>query len=88
MCRDWYEIKEEILKICATNNNDLYKSHLYWSQKPFNICDILIRSFSEEGDVILDPFMGSGVTILQSIDNNSKRKAIGVEINEVPIFIV
>ena len=88
MCRDLYEIKEEILKTCATNNNDLYKSHLYWSQKPFNICDILIRSFSEEGDVILDPFMGSGVTILQSIDNNSKRKAIGVEINEVPIFIV
>lgn len=88
MTRDLCEVKKEILQTCATNNNDLYKSHLYWSQKPFNICDILIKSFSEDGDVILDPFMGSGVTIFQSIHKDISRKVIGIEINDVPIFIV
>ncbi|WP_194841698.1 DNA methyltransferase [Clostridium butyricum] len=88
MIRDLYEVKDKIIKSEATNNNDLYKSHLYWSQKPFNICDILIESFSEDGDVILDPFMGSGVTIIQALNKKIKRRAVGVEINDVPVFIV
>lgn len=88
MSKNLYEVKQKILDTCASNNNDLYKSHLYWSQKPYNICDILIENFSKEGDTILDPFMGSGVTIIQSVHNKHKRKAIGIEINEVPIFIV
>ncbi|HEY5587688.1 MAG TPA: DNA methyltransferase [Candidatus Paceibacterota bacterium] len=88
MVSDIYEVKDKIINIEATNNNDLYKSHLYWSQKPFNICDILIESFSEDGDVILDPFMGSGVTIIQALNKKFNRKAVGIEINDVPIFIV
>lgn len=83
-----YEIKKAISELEATNNNDLYKSHLYWSQKPFNICNYLIENFSKEGDVIFDPFMGSGVTVIQALDKKFARKAVGVEINDVPIFIV
>jgi len=81
-------VKERIANIVATNKNDIYNSHLYWSQKPYNICDILIEELTEEGDVIFDPFMGSGVTIIESLKSNYKRKAIGCDINEVPIFIV
>lgn len=58
-------VKERIANIVATNKNDIYNSHLYWSQKPYNICDILIEELTEEGDVIFDPFMGSGVTIIE-----------------------
>lgn len=82
------DIKKEIKSTVATNNNDIYKSHLYWSQKPFNISDILINNFSNEDDIILDPFMGSGVTIIEALKKNYNRRAIGVEINDVPIFIV
>lgn len=80
-------IKKEIINTSATNNNDIYKSNLYWSQKPYNICDILIKNFSDDGEVIFDPFMGSGVTIIQSLQKDINRKVIGVDINEVPIFI-
>lgn len=82
------EVKKEIYKTTASNKNPLYDSHIYWSQKPFNICDILIDAFSNEGDIVFDPFLGSGVTLLQSISKNKKRKAIGCEINEAPLFIV
>lgn len=82
------EVKREIHNTTASNKNPLYNSHIYWSQKPFNICDILIDAFSEEGDVVFDPFLGSGVTLLQAVSDGKKRKAIGCEINEAPIFIV
>ena len=39
-----------------------------------------ILSWSTEGDVVLDPFMGSGTTALSSIRTN--RQFIGFEINE------
>ena len=59
---------------------------MYWSQKPYNICDILMRAF-QKGDIVFDPFMGWGHT---NTSNNKKylRKAVGVEINQVPIFII
>ena len=39
-----------------------------------------IKSWSNEGDSILDPFLGSGTTALAAIDLN--RKFIGIEMNE------
>jgi len=81
-------VKGRIYNAKATNRNPIYDTHLYWSQKPYNICDILIESFSEEGDTVFDPFLGSGVTLLQAVSSNHKRKAIGCEINEAPLFIV
>ena len=35
---------------------------------------------SNEGDIILDPFLGSGTSIVSAIKNN--RKAIGFELDE------
>ena len=81
-------VKRRIYNAKATNRNPIYDTHLYWSQKPYNICDILIESFSKEGDTVFDPFLGSGVTLLQAVSSTHKRKAIGCEINEAPLFIV
>lgn len=39
-----------------------------------------IKMFSFVGDRILDPFVGSGTTIIEAIKNN--RSAIGIEISE------
>ncbi len=39
-----------------------------------------IRLFSYEDDVILDPFVGSGTTVLESLDNN--RQSVGIDISK------
>jgi len=80
-------LKKNIISISPTKNNPMYNSHMYWSQKSFNICDTLIESLSNKGDVIFDPFLGSGVTTLEAIKKGTDRCAIGCDINDMPIFI-
>ena len=82
------QIKAQIRNTEASNRNPLYDSHIYWSQKPYNICDILIEGLSEENDIVFDPFLGSGVTLLEAVNKQHKRIGIGCEINDAPLFII
>ena len=50
------------------------------TQKPRKIFEIPISEWSNPGDFILDPFMGSGTTLRAAKDLG--RKAIGIEIEE------
>lgn len=84
---DIRNLKEELKSLNPTSKNDLYNSHLYWSQKSYNVIDTLIRNLSSEGDIIFDPFMGSGVTVLQAINKTNNRIGIGCDVNEMPNFI-
>ena len=45
--------------------------------KPISLLQYLIKLVSKEGAVILDPFVGSGTTIIACIKLN--RKSIGIE---------
>lgn len=50
------------------------------TQKPVEIMAYLIKTYSKEGDIIFDPFLGSGTTALAC--KMLKRNFIGVEISE------
>lgn len=47
---------------------------------PFKLAEDHILSWSNEEDIVFDPFLGSGTTMFAAIKNN--RKFIGCEINE------
>jgi DNA modification methylase len=49
-------------------------------QKPVDIIEQMILASSDEGMVILDPFAGTGSTLLAA--KNTKRKYIGIEISK------
>ena len=55
-------------------------SKIHPTQKPLKLFQYLIESSSNEGDLILDPFIGSGTTAVASLSLN--RKFIGYEINK------
>ncbi len=80
-------LKKNLSELSPTNKNAMYNSHLYWSQKSYNICETLIKGLSEEGDIVFDPFLGSGVTVLESIKKGCNRIGIGCDVNEMPLFI-
>jgi hypothetical protein len=53
---------------------------LHINEKPLAVLAKLVRLLSVEGDVVLDPFAGSGTTLRAAKDLG--RKAIGIEIEE------
>jgi len=63
----------------------IYALHKYWSKKPYNIIRDFILKYTKDGDIVLDPFCGSGISIIEAIITN--RKAIGIDINPISIFI-
>lgn len=56
------------------------KKYRHPTIKPLPIIETLIRNSSKEGDVVLDPFMGSGTTAVAA--QNLNRKYIGYELND------
>lgn len=63
------------------NDIDFYEEKRYHpTQKPIKLIERLVLASSNEGDIVLDPFMGGGSTALACIKNN--RNFIGFESNE------
>ena len=50
------------------------------TQKPLELMEALIQKHSNEGDLVLDTFMGSGTTGVAS--KNTKRNFIGIELDK------
>ena len=48
--------------------------------KPLSMLSDWVRNFTQPGDLVLDPFAGSGTTLRAALDEG--RKAIGVELDE------
>lgn len=52
----------------------------HMTEKPIDLMRRLVELFTDPGDLILDPFMGSGTTLRAAKDLG--RRAIGIELNE------
>lgn len=50
------------------------------TQKPVELMSYFVKTYSNEGNIILDPFMGSGTTAISCVQNN--RNFIGIEISK------
>jgi site-specific DNA-methyltransferase (adenine-specific) len=61
------------------DKNELY-AKVHPTQKPVKLIEKLIKIFTDEGDVVIDPVAGSGSTLIAALDTN--RKAYGFEIKK------
>jgi len=60
--------------------------HGYFTRQSWNVVSSYIKNFSQPGDLVLDPFGGSGVTAVEALVTN--RKAIHIDINPMAVFMV
>lgn len=66
---------ETVIEFANPNQNSLHPT-----QKPLALMDYLIRTYTNEGDTILDFTAGSGTTLRAA--KNLNRRAVGIEIDE------
>ncbi|MFQ6120410.1 MAG: DNA methyltransferase, partial [Methanosarcinales archaeon] len=62
-----------------------YKMHKYWASKPWYVVKAYIEHFTEQGDIVLDPFCGSGVVACEALI--ARRKVIANDLNPIATFI-
>ena len=73
------------LPITSTKATAIYNMHTYWSKKPHDAIRQYIRHFTQPGDIVLDPFCGSGGTALAALMEG--RKAIAIDRSPAATFI-
>ena len=78
-------LKKEILSVRPEKSSAIYDMAVYLANKPYNIAQIVIEHMTKKGEIVFDPFLGSGVTVVEALRLN--RKTIGVDINPYSILI-
>ena len=78
--QDNYKTYEYKQPVNILEFNTVEKDKIHPTQKPVELCEYLIKTYSNEGDVVLDNCMGSGTTGVAC--KNLNRKFIGIEFND------
>ncbi|HBF7094533.1 TPA: site-specific DNA-methyltransferase, partial [Clostridioides difficile] len=61
-------------------NNNFTRQQLHPTQKPVPLLEYLIKTYTNEGDLVLDFTMGSGSTGVACLNTN--RRFVGIELDE------
>lgn len=64
----------------------MYSAMKYWGRKPHNIWNDYIQHYCPEDGVVLDPFVGSGITAFEGAKLG--RKVIATDLNPLSSFVI
>ena len=59
--------------------------HKYFARRPWNVFRELISHYTSPGEIVLDPFCGGGVTVVEALKLG--RKVIGVDVNPLATYV-
>lgn len=69
----------------ASKNTSIYNMIRFWGRKPWNLVRAYIENYTEEGEIVLDPFAGCGVVAFESL--KIKRRTVYNDLNKYFTFI-
>ena len=67
-----------------TPHPSLHDAQIF-ARRPWNVFNELISHYSTAGDIVLDPFCGGGVTVVESLKLG--RRAVGVDANPLATYV-
>jgi site-specific DNA-methyltransferase (adenine-specific) len=76
---EYNEMYDKNFMVSKPTKKEKGEKNIHITVKPLSLMEHLIKLFSKEGSLIVDPFLGSGTTALAC--KNTNRKCIGIEIN-------
>lgn len=82
---DDYSLPAFVTPITTTKATAIYNMHSYWSKKPHDAIRQYIQHYTQPGDIVLDPFCGSGGTALAALLEG--RHAIATDRSPAATFI-
>ena len=82
---DIYEIEPFAKDITEGKNDPIYNAHSYHTKVPPKAIEPYILHYTKPGDLILDPFCGSGMTGVAAL--RTGRKAILIDLSPAAVFI-
>lgn len=77
---EFNELYDKNFMISKPSKKEKGKINTHITVKPVTLIEHLVKLFSKEGALVVDPFLGSGTTALAC--KNTNRKCIGIELNE------
>ena len=78
--KEWVFSTKSVIPVSFPPSFQLKLRNKHGGQKPPELCEKIIRTFTKEGNRVLDPFCGVGGTLLGC--HLSKRQGVGIEINK------
>jgi 16S rRNA G966 N2-methylase RsmD len=82
---DTYRVPPFDKPITTSKATAIYNMHTYWSKKPHDAIREYIKHYTKPGDIVLDPFCGSGGTALAALMEG--RAAIAIDLSPAATFI-
>lgn len=76
----YYDSTERFPRSIQVFKTDTQKSSLHPNQKPIMLVEYLVRTYTNEGEIVIDNCMGSGTTAIACVNTN--RRFIGFEKSE------
>jgi DNA modification methylase len=85
MAKSSSEFKKALQVYKDQPRNPVHSFHRYFGKLIPGIPAFAIETFSKEGDFVLDPFSGSGTTVVEANERN--RQGVGTDINPLATFV-
>lgn len=76
---EFHETYNKNFLVSKPSKEEKGKTNNHLTVKPLHLIEHLIRLFSKQNSLVVDPFLGSGTTALACL--NTERKCIGIELN-------
>ena len=85
MTKSSKEFKKALQAYKDLQRNPVHSFHRYFGKLIPAIPAFAIETFSKKGDLVLDPFSGSGTTVVEANERN--RQGVGTDINPLATFV-